>query len=90
MAAFFHITPNINNPQYQRAFLIVLIIRKNTLFWLSIINVHHFIINLRNDIIIFAIAMNVCEPGQDRNVAALSTIFMCGGSLLLWNVMTNI
>lgn len=25
--------------------------------------------------------MNVCEPGQDRNVAALSTIFMCGGLL---------
>ena len=26
-----------------------------------------------------AIAMNVCEPGQDRNVAALSIMFMCGG-----------
>ena len=25
--------------------------------------------------------MNVCEPGQDRNVAALSIIFMCGGFL---------
>ena len=23
--------------------------------------------------------MNVCEPGQDRNVAALSIMFMCGG-----------
>ena len=29
----------------------------------------------------FAIAMNVCEPGQDRNVAALSIMFMCGGFL---------
>ena len=25
--------------------------------------------------------MNICEPGQDRNVAALSIIFMCGGFL---------
>ncbi len=25
--------------------------------------------------------MNVCEPGQDRNVAALSIMFMCGGFL---------
>ena len=25
--------------------------------------------------------MNVCEPGQDRNVAALSIMFMCGGLL---------
>ena len=25
--------------------------------------------------------MNVCEPGQDRNVAALSITFMCGGFL---------
>ena len=23
--------------------------------------------------------MNICEPGQDRNVAALSIMFMCGG-----------
>ena len=30
--------------------------------------------------------MNVCEPGQDRNVAALSIIFMCGGFL---NFMEN-
>ena len=30
--------------------------------------------------------MNVCEPGQDRNVAALSIIFMCGGFL---NFMKN-
>ena len=34
----------------------------------------------------FAIAMNVCEPGQDRNVAALSIMFMCGGFL---NYMEN-
>ena len=26
-----------------------------------------------------AIAMDICEPGQDRNVAALSYLFMCGG-----------
>ena len=26
-----------------------------------------------------AIAMSICEPGQDRNVAALSYLFMCGG-----------
>ena len=25
--------------------------------------------------------MNICEPGQDRNVAALSIMFMCGGFL---------
>ena len=25
--------------------------------------------------------MNVCEPGQDRNVAALSITFMCDGFL---------
>jgi len=25
--------------------------------------------------------MNICEPGQDRNVAALSIVFMCGGFL---------
>ena len=25
--------------------------------------------------------MNTCEPGQDRNVAALSIVFMCGGLL---------
>ena len=25
--------------------------------------------------------MDICEPGQDRNVAALSIIFMCGGFL---------
>ena len=25
--------------------------------------------------------MNACEPGQDRNVAALSIVFMCGGLL---------
>ena len=30
--------------------------------------------------------MNVCEPGQDRNVAALSITFMCGGFL---NFMNN-
>ena len=30
--------------------------------------------------------MNVCEPGQDRNVAALSIMFMCGGFL---NYMEN-
>jgi len=30
---------------------------------------------------LYAIAMNVCEPGQDRNVAALSFMFMCGGLL---------
>ena len=30
--------------------------------------------------------MNVCEPGQDRNVAALSIMFMCGGFL---NCMEN-
>ena len=30
----------------------------------------------------FAIAMNICEPGQDRNVAALSIMFMCGGLLI--------
>ena len=30
--------------------------------------------------------MNVCEPGQDRNVAALSIMFMCGGFL---NFMEN-
>ena len=34
----------------------------------------------------FAIAMNICEPGQDRNVAALSIMFMCGGFL---NYMEN-
>ena len=26
--------------------------------------------------------MNICEPGQDRNVAALSIVFVCGGFLL--------
>lgn len=26
-----------------------------------------------------AIAMGIYEPGQDRNVAALSNLFMCGG-----------
>ena len=26
--------------------------------------------------------MNICEPGQDRNVAALSIMFMCGGLLI--------
>ena len=31
----------------------------------------------------FAIAMNICEPGQDRNVAALSIMFMCGGLLVM-------
>ena len=30
--------------------------------------------------------MNVCEPGQDRNVAALSIMFMCDGFL---NYMTR-
>ena len=30
--------------------------------------------------------MNICEPGQDRNVAALSIMFMCGGFL---NYMEN-
>ena len=25
--------------------------------------------------------MNICEPGQDRNVAALSIVFMCDGFL---------
>ena len=29
--------------------------------------------------------MNVCEPGQDRNVAALSIMFMCGGFLNYMN-----
>ena len=29
--------------------------------------------------------MNVCEPGQDRNVAALSIMFMCGGFLNFMN-----
>ena len=29
-----------------------------------------------------AIAMDIYEPGQDRNVAALSILFMCGGLLL--------
>ena len=27
--------------------------------------------------------MNICEPGQDRNVAALSIMFMCGGLLVM-------
>ena len=27
--------------------------------------------------------MNVCEPGQDRNVAALSIVFMCDGLLIM-------
>ena len=30
--------------------------------------------------------MNVCEPGQDRNVAALSNTFMCGGFLNYMNL----
>ena len=29
-----------------------------------------------------AIAMDNHEPGQDRNVAALSALFMCGGLFL--------
>ena len=40
-----------------------------------------FLLLLFSDIITLAIAMNVCEPGQDRNVAALSFMFMCGGFL---------
>ena len=27
--------------------------------------------------------MNICEPGQDRNVAALSIVFMCDGLLIM-------
>ena len=30
--------------------------------------------------------MNVCEPGQDRNVAALSNTFVCGGFLNYMNL----
>ena len=30
-----------------------------------------------------AIAMDIYEPGQGRNAAALSILFMCGG-LFLW------
>ena len=30
--------------------------------------------------------MNVCEPGQDRNVAAFSNTFMCGGFLNYMNI----
>ena len=40
-----------------------------------------FLLPIFSDIITLAIAMNVCEPGQDRNVAALSIMFMCGGFL---------
>ena len=40
-----------------------------------------FLLLVFSDIITLAIAMNVCEPGQDRNVAALSIMFMCGGFL---------
>ena len=32
-----------------------------------------------------AIAMDICEPGQDRNVAALSYLFMCGGLFVYEN-----
>ena len=44
-----------------------------------------FLLPLFSDIITLAIAMNVCEPGQDRNVAALSIMFMCGGFLNYMN-----
>ena len=44
-----------------------------------------FLLPIFSDIITLAIAMNVCEPGQDRNVAALSIMFMCGGFLNYMN-----
>ena len=41
--------------------------------------------NVQNNILLYnihAVTMDNYEPGQDRNVAALSILFMCGGLFL--------